>query len=496
MGSIGEVTWRARRRWTTTTGRVLVCAPVLCALVGALAGTGTGARAASRSSPTAASATLTGHVTAPSANGLTRVPVAGTVVSVIPPSGPWHAVTSDANGFYELDDLPAATYTVSFRLSSSQAESSTSLDLAAGADTTLDDPLSAPVATVTGLITDRHRRPLPGMAVALGPTDAAACPATAWCGTTATTGPDGVYTVSLAPGTYELRVLDGSLVADAGPVSATAGQTTSAGFHLTPVAVPAGSTPGHAPRDLAWLNAERTRLGLPAGIVLDPRWAQECAAHDGYERLNGILSQSENPQAPGASIGGAWAGLVSVLAQSRWTPSHDPWQDAPIHLMQLLTPSLSVIGLDDSAGRQCATTYPGLLRAPVERETVTTYPQDGARGVPARERAREAPFVPGQFVGVPAGRTAGRELFVYLNEPGRTGQSPVHVVSATLAQGRQKLAIRWVDTTTRTVGRYLTGAIVIPVKPLRGATTYRATVLIQDRSGTVSHGWAFTTAGS
>jgi hypothetical protein len=183
-----------------------------------------------------------------------------------------------------------------------------------------------------------------------------------------------------------------------------------------------------------------------------------------------------------------------VLAQARWSESADPWQSAPIHLMQLFTPSLSVIGLDDSGGRQCATTYPGMLRPPLDADAVTTYPGDGARGVAPREVAREAPFVPGQFVGIPSGRATGRQLFVYLNASGQTGQAQVEVLRATLAQGRHAVAVRWVDNTTPTIGRYLTGAILIPVEPLRGHTTYTASVLVADRSGSLTHTWSFTTA--
>jgi hypothetical protein len=488
IDAAGRRTWRRRLRaaWLTPA----------CVLLVALAASTT-ARAASPAPPAATTGTLIGHVSAPSADGSAAVAAAGVLVTATDPAtGTADTVSTDADGFYEIDDLPAATYAVSFALTQGQPQSTPTVAVAAGASTTLDDGLPGPLATFTGVIADHHHRALPGMAVGLGPTGPVPCPAGSTCGTTATTGATGIYTLSLAPGTYELRVLDGNHVLDAGPVTGTAGETTSASFHLTPASVPAGSSPAHAARDLRWLNAERDRMGLGAGIVLNPRWSQECAAHDGYERANGVLSQSENPQAPGASVGGAWAGLVSVLAQSRWTQARDPWQNAPIHLMQLFTPSLSVIGIDDSAGLQCATTYPGLQRAPVATDTVTTYPEDGARGVPPREVAREAPFVPGQFVGIAPGRAAGRELFVYLNQSGRTGQAQADILRATLTQGRKTVAVRWVDNTTRTIGRYLTGAIVIPVRPLRGRTTYRATVVMRDRSGTLSHSWTFTTAHS
>ncbi|HEX3830662.1 MAG TPA: carboxypeptidase-like regulatory domain-containing protein [Solirubrobacteraceae bacterium] len=462
-----------------------------CALVLALA-VGTAPAAAA----SAQTGSLTGHLTAPSADSSTMVPVAGITVTATSPAGTtYRAITAD-DGFYELDQLPApASYTVTFVPSQGQQQTLSAVAVAVGTNTTADATLDQPVATVAGTVTDQHHRPLPGMPVGLSSVPSVACPAGAICGPSTTSGADGTYALSVVPGNYELDTLDAGQVVGVQPVDAVAGTRTSADVHLAMAAIPAGTTQAHAARDLRRLNAERRRAGLPTDLVLNPRWSLECAAHDGYERANGVLSHTENPQASGASAGGAWAGLVSLLAQSRWTQAADPWQNAPIHLMQLFTPSLSVIGIDDSGGLQCATTYPGLLRAPVASDTVTTYPADGARGIPPREVAREAPFVPGQFVGIPAGQAAGRELFVYLNESGQTGQAQVKVTRATLSLGGRAVALRWVDNSTRTVGRYLTGAILIPVRPLRAHSAYRATVVVQDRSGTVTHSWSFTTGG-
>jgi len=69
------------------------------------------------------------------------------------------------------------------------------------------------------------------------------------------------------------------------------------------------------------------------------------------------------------------------------------------------------------------------------------------------------------------------------------------VTRATLRLSGRAVRLRWVDNSTRTVGRYLTGAILIPVRPLRARRTYQATVVVQDRSGTLTHSWNFTTAG-
>lgn len=479
---------RPSRRARMGIGCALALALALALVLGPAVGVPTAAAAASQTG------SLTGHLTAPGADGLTMVPVAGITVTATAPTGTAYQARTADDGFYELDTLPApANYTVTFTPSQGQPRILTAVAVAVGANATADATLDQPVATIAGTLTDRHHRPLPGMPVGLSAAAPIACPAGALCGPSTTSAADGTYTLNVVAGTYELGVLDAGQVVDVAPVDAIAGVRTSADVHLPAPAVPAGTTQAHASRDLRWLNGERRRAGLPAGLVLNPRWSMECAGHDSYERANGVLSYTENPQAPGASTGGAWAGLVSVLAQSRWTRASDPWQSAPIHLMQLFTPSLSVIGIDDGGDLQCATTYPGLLRAPLSSDTVTTYPADGARGIPPREIAREAPFVPGQFVGIPVGRATGRELFVYLNQSGQTGQAQVKVMRATLALGARPVALRWVDNSTRTLGRYLTGAILIPVRPLRAHRTYRATVTVQDRSGTLTHGWSFRT---
>ena len=134
-----------------------------------------------------------------------------------------------------------------------------------------------------------------------------------------------------------------------------------------------------------------------------------------------------------------------------------------------------------------------MLRPAVTEDTIFTYPGNRTHGVPTSENADETPFVPGQFVGIPSGRTAGRELFVYLNLAHQTGQAPVQVLSATLTAHGRAVALRWVDSQTPTVGRYLPGAILIPVRPLRPRTRYTASVSVQDRSATLSRRWSFTT---
>ena len=247
---------------------------------------------------------------------------------------------------------------------------------------------------------------------------------------------------------------------------------------------------------LSYLNAQRAAVGLPAGIVENVTWSQDCALHNSYEVQNGgQLTHQEGPSAPGYTEGGAWAGANSILsAGSDWTPGSNPWEDAPIHLDQLFTPSLAVIGIDDTNGFVCATTWPGFTRPAGSTDTISTYPGNGAQNVPGMENANESPFVPGDFVGITMGTTAGRELFVYLDQAGKQGPAPVAITAASLTGPSGPVEVRWVDNSTQTIGPYLTGGIILPVAPLAPGASYQATVSVQAGSGTLSNAWGFTTA--
>ena len=352
----------------------------------------------------------------------------------------------------------------------------------AGGVATADAQLSVPVATITGVVTSAHSGGVEGMPVTLGSPDGDDCPTAPACGTETHSGQTGRYTMYVPAGTYVVQTSDAGQTAATRTVVAAAGRVIRAPIALPAPPVPVGTAAQQSARDLRRLNAERAADRLPAGLTLSQRWSAECAAHNDYQRDNGVLTSTENPDSRGASVGGAWAGLNSDLAEGRWTSTDNPWENAPIHLLALLAPSLSVVGIDDSNGYQCVTTYPGLVRAPTTADRLSTYPADGAAHIAPSEHARESPFVPGQFVGIPSGRTAGRELFVYLNLAHQTGQAPVHVLSAKLVARAHPVALRWVDSQTPTLGRYLPGAILIPVKPLRSRTRYTASVSVEDRS--------------
>jgi hypothetical protein len=327
-------------------------------------------------------------------------------------------------------------------------------------------------------------------------------------GSAASVPPGGTVTEQVRNGPVTLSATDtppdsATQVSTTAQATITANTTTTVTLTLppgTPLALPAGIAASDSERDVGHLNAERTRWGLPAGLTLDGAWSQACAAHDSYLADNNRLEHPEDAGLPGASPAGAWAGLHSILADGPdWTAEGNPWEDAPIHLNQLYTPDLDIVGIDESHDT-CTTTWPG-IGAPLQPGgTIITYPGDGTSGFPPSERAAESPFVPGKFVGVPEGTIAGREIFVY-EEHGLCsllsclGPTAPEVESATLTGPTGPAEVRTVGGDTGEVGGYLTGAIIIPVKPLAANANYTAEVALAPYRELPAehHRWSFHT---
>jgi cysteine-rich secretory family protein len=243
-----------------------------------------------------------------------------------------------------------------------------------------------------------------------------------------------------------------------------------------------------------WLNAFRQASGIPGHVTQNPAWSSKCLRHVRWMERNNALAHDETPGTPGYSTAGDWAGSNAVLAAGvPWTASHLPWLTAPLHLAQLLAPNLTEVGVAYERGWACATTWPGYTSGDGQ-PAIYSYPANDARGVPTRMIASEAPFSPGQFVGIPAGGETGPYLYVFADGAWSAGRP--HVISATLsAVGGAPVAVRHVDGTTPQVGMYLPpgSGMVIPVRPLSGATTYVATVMLGNGAETKTLRWQFRT---
>jgi hypothetical protein len=263
-----------------------------------------------------------------------------------------------------------------------------------------------------------------------------------------------------------------------------------------PAAQAPAATPAHA---IAWLNAQRAANGLPAGITGNPAWDAGCANHRRWLTQNpgSANPHEETPATPGYTEDGAFAGSSSVLGGD-WTASAkypwggaNPWETAPIHLMQLLGPPLSVTGYAPG----CMFTWPGYLREAPPVPQLLTYPGNATTWIYHRETASESPFVPGQFIGLRAGTQTGPHLYVLA-----WGAPSGQITSASLTGPSGPLEVRTVDNTTRSslgdLGGYLpAGGILIPVRPLAPGTTYAASVAFTpSQQPPLTVAWTFATA--
>jgi hypothetical protein len=253
----------------------------------------------------------------------------------------------------------------------------------------------------------------------------------------------------------------------------------------------AAAAAGH-PAILAALNSERAANGIPARVRENPGWSAKCAEHVAYMAATGSFSHSESPASPKYAANGSWAGRHSVLAMGSSWQEGDPFASAPLHLIQLMSPELRQVGVDeDASGYLCMTTWPGYESAGWKKPTVYSYPGNGAAGVPYAETADELEFVPGDFVGLPRGTTTGFNIMVFAE--GTADPWHLHIVAATVTGPGGPVELRTVDRTTPTVGRYLPpgSGFLIPVAPLQPGAVYRASVRF---AGGLRHTWHFRTA--
>jgi hypothetical protein len=241
---------------------------------------------------------------------------------------------------------------------------------------------------------------------------------------------------------------------------------------------PAGAAAISSGEIVQRLSQQREANGIPGGLIERPDWSQACAKHNSYEAQTGEFGHSEDPSSPYYSVEGAWAAQNSVLAPGSLTwAAGNPWEEAPIHLIQMLAPQLSEMGAAESDGRNCATTWPGYKRPEPDDLTAYSYPGDGVSGVVPTERAAESPFVPGEFVGLPEGTATGRYLLAFLSGVESVDASDV-TATATLSNSEGPVELRVIDSTSPDIGGYMPqpSAFLIPVQPLKPLTGYQAEV--------------------
>jgi hypothetical protein len=235
------------------------------------------------------------------------------------------------------------------------------------------------------------------------------------------------------------------------------------------------------------LNAQRAAAGIPAGIVENPDWSRGCAQHMEYVRQNGDGDgHDEVPGKPGFTPEGQEAARSSVLGGTFGDDGTNGWEDAPIHLAQLLGPGLSVTGYADG----CMWTWPGYQRPEPPTTQVFNYPGQGAEIYSSVDTSGESPMSPADAVGVP--NLTGTHLYLFAFGGGVTS---VDLTGATLTGPDGPVSVRLVDNLTPDIGQFLPpGGIVVPTEKLRPKSDYTAGVTGQADSGApLSWNWSFRT---
>lgn len=251
------------------------------------------------------------------------------------------------------------------------------------------------------------------------------------------------------------------------------------------------------PELVGYVNAMRAANAIPAGIKENPLATLACVNHNRYGILNDVLTHHEDPTAPGFTDAGAAAGAHAVIyRRMQWSAADSPFEHAPMHLHQLLSPRLDEMGAAETAGFGCATVASHNRRPPSHNVTYT-YPGDGATGWREGEVADELPFTPGEFVGIAPDTPTGPYLYVLFDGPGIATTDVAKVVRAHLLGPVGPVPIAIVDNTTRGLQGYLpVGAELIPRAQLAPGTTYTAKVVATVGGQRFKHQWSFTTDGA
>lgn len=396
---------------------------------------------------------------------------------------------TDEAGNWDLGQVPAGFYSLSYATFSSAGYQDLGYEwllVRPGGENFMTKELvgEKPPGTVVGSVIGPEGWPVERAQIAAGG------------GSIATTDEAGNYHATLPAGSYTLTASgEGDSLPGSASVAVQAGTVNHLDLQLGAKPVPAGTPEGVQAQQLAWFNAQRARWGLPAGVVNVPLWSRACAAHNAYQDLHDKMDHPETPGQAGYSDGGNWAGTHAVIAGAGgWGPEENPWNDAPIHLNQMMAAELSVVGIDVSHGYSCLTTWPGLRRK-LPLGQVFTYPGDGTTGIPPAELASELPTTPNRQLGIPD--LAGRHLFVYEGGLDAGIGGAVHIESASLSSPSGPVAVKWMDPSS---SGYLIGGDIIPLKPLEPYTTYTAKVQIAaverffgPDAPAVTHTWSFTT---
>lgn len=246
---------------------------------------------------------------------------------------------------------------------------------------------------------------------------------------------------------------------------------------------------------VARLNAERVANGIPGAVVLNAAWTRGCEHHVRYEELNGIgWTHDETPGRPGYTVDGRLAGLLGDQADTGSWDTGDPYENLPLHLANLLLPSLQQVGAWDDGRRTCVRIGNG---RPIEADRLYVVPGPGRGGVPAAQVVRnEEPASPGDVVGLSQGTATGPTIFVFAAGPWAAA-TPLRLVSVKLVGPAGPVPVRVVDPVAHPRIKLVTPPgvfFVIPAHPLAAGATYHVTTTVAGDADEITKAWSFRTA--
>jgi hypothetical protein len=260
-------------------------------------------------------------------------------------------------------------------------------------------------------------------------------------------------------------------------------------------AVPADAAYSGTPASVAILklNEQRIAAGLPL-VRESAEWSAACRAHDHYAALNEWDADNphkETPGKPGFSEAGDQAARRAILHRGSdvWADSN-PWESAPSHLMTALAPWARAFGFDASEGYMCLATVPDGIEV-ADQSALYPYPPDGAKDVYFAEEAAEWPATPGELIGV----TGVTGPYLLLLTDGPFVRAPLRFTQASVVGPEGLVAISTVASTdVAPANRFLVRSpVIIPLQPLRKATTYEVKATVTDGTTELSAAWSFST---
>ena len=276
------------------------------------------------------------------------------------------------------------------------------------------------------------------------------------------------------------------------------GALVAVALHLAPRADAVTAVKAHT----LW-NKQRKMHGLPAGLVNRAALNDGCRKHNNYMAENNELTHFEDETKPGYTPEGDTAGRSSVLGigSPPWnTLTRNPWENAPIHLAQMLDPSLKYTGYDESQNYECATTLSMYIqgygpRPAPQQSRLYTYPGPGTRHYRG-SRTRELPFTPGQLAGIPQGKLTGPNLYVLIHpDSSAAWDEKADIRRAWLkSPSGRKLAVAVVDETNEQIANYIPpGGFIIPKRALKAGKRYTAHVSVEFNGKVLRRTWRFRT---